>query len=85
MKTCQTFPLLTALLLAPVSGLCADEYPRPRVVGTPPADAGRGLVRVSATEIRHYDGDRTQPGYLVSRDNGETWKYEKAGPDYPLN
>jgi hypothetical protein len=61
------------------------EFAAPRVVGTPPADAGRGLVCVSATEIRHYDGDRKQPGYLVSRDIGETWKYEKAGPDYPPN
>jgi hypothetical protein len=61
------------------------EFPAPRMVGTPPADAGRGLVRVSATEIRHYDGDRKQPGFLVSRDNGETWKYGKANPDYPPN
>lgn len=55
------------------------------MVATPPADAGRGLVRVSATEIRHYDGVRKGPGFLVSRDNGETWKYEKAGADYPPN
>lgn len=77
-------PALTALLLLAPAFLAA-EFPLPRIVGTPPADAGRGLVRVSGTEIRHYDGDRTQPGFLVSRDNGETWKYEKAGPDYPLN
>jgi len=77
--------LLVALVLAPLAALRADAYPPPRVVGTPPADAGRGLVRVSATEIRHYDGDRARPGYLVSRDNGETWSYEKAGPDYPPN
>lgn len=63
----------------------ADTFPPPRVVGTPPADAGRGLIRVSDREIRHYDGDRKHPGYLVSRDNGETWKYEKTGPDYPPN
>jgi len=75
--------LITTFFLAPA--LLAAEFPPPRIVGTPPADAGRGLVRVSATEIRHYDGDRTQPGFLVSRDNGETWKYEKAGQDYPLN
>jgi hypothetical protein len=76
---------LAALLLTPLAASYAAEYPRPRAVGMPPADAGRGLVRVSATEIRHYDGDRTQPGYLVSRDNGETWSYAKAGPDYPPN
>lgn len=68
-----------------VCALRADEFPQPRVVGTPPADAGRGLLRVNATEIRHYDGDRNQPGYLVSHDNGETWKYEKAGTNYPPN
>jgi len=75
---------LLALLAATLVGL-AGEFPGPRVVGTPPADGGRGLVRVSATEIRHYDGDRKEPGYLVSRDNGETWTYRKAGKDYPPN
>ncbi len=78
-------PLRPSLILAFVAGLGAEPYPPPRVVGTPPADAGRGLVRVSAQEIRHYDGDRSRPGYLVSRDNGETWNYVKAGPDYPPN
>ncbi|MFM7181964.1 MAG: hypothetical protein ACKO2G_10940, partial [Verrucomicrobiales bacterium] len=63
-----------ALLLLPLALHAASDFPAPRVVGTPPADAGRGLVRVNATEIRHYDGDRKQPGFLVSRDNGETWK-----------
>jgi hypothetical protein len=77
-------PSVLAIVTLALS-LHADEFPRPRIVGTPPADAGRGLVRVSATEIRHYDGHRTQPGFLVSRDNGETWGYEKAGPDYPPN
>lgn len=76
-------PLLA--LLAITLAASAGEYPPPRIVGTPPADAGRGLVRVSATEIRHYDGDRRQPGYLVSLDNGETWTYRKAGKDYPQN
>ncbi|MBM3826786.1 MAG: exo-alpha-sialidase [Verrucomicrobia bacterium] len=74
-----------AWLVATLLPLQAAEYPPPRIVGTPPADAGRGLVRVNAKEIRHYDGDRTRPGYLVSRDNGETWSYEKAAPGYPLN
>lgn len=63
----------------------AAEIRPPYAVGTPPADAGRGLVRVSPTEIRHYDGDRKQPGYLVSRDNGGTWAYVKAPASYPLN
>jgi len=75
-----------ALAIILVTALAAGgEHPTPRVVGTPPADGGRGLVRVNTTEIRHYDGDRKQPGYLVSRDNGETWAYEKAGKDYPPN
>lgn len=74
------------LALLPLAALGAGEtYPPPRVVGVPPADGGRGLVRVSATEIRHYDGDRKSPGYLVSRDNGETWKAAEAGKDYPPN
>ncbi len=79
MRLASFLPLL-ALALA-----TAGEFPPPRVVATPPADGGRGLVRVSATEIRHYDGDRKKPGYLVSKDNGETWAYVKAGKDYPPN
>lgn len=75
----------TAILAFATSFLYAGEFAAPRVVGTPPADAGRGLVRVSANEIRHYDGDRRRPGFLVSRDNGGTWKYEKTGADYPPN
>lgn len=80
----MTNPALIALTLCAAT-LPASEFPAPRVVGTPPADAGRGLVRVSESEIRHYDGDRRQPGFLVSRDNGETWSHQKAGPDYPPN
>lgn len=75
-----TLALLFALSTAPIMAV-----PAPQVVGMPPADAGRGLIRVSEREIRHYDGDRKHPGYLVSRDNGETWKYEKTGADYPPN
>lgn len=75
--------LVIALILAP--GIHAADFPPPRVVATPPADAGRGLVRVNATEIRHYDGDRKSPGYLVSHDNGETWKLARAGANYPPN
>ena len=77
--------LLTTMLGFAACTLPAGGFPAPRVVGAPPADAGRGLIRVNATEIRHYDGDRKHPGFLVSRDNGETWKYEKTGPDYPPN
>lgn len=75
--------LLSLGLALPV--LWGGEFPAPRVVGTPPADGGRGLVRVNGTEIRHYDGNRKKPGYLVSRDNGETWRYEKTGDAYPPN
>ena len=76
---------LLLTLLAATSVGKAGEFPGPRVVGTPPADGGRGLARVSASEIRHYDGDRKAPGYLVSQDNGETWTYRKADKDYPPN
>ena len=63
----------------------AATYPGPRVVAVPPADAGRGLVRVDEKEIRHYDGNRKHPGYLVSRDHAETWVYEKTPASYPPN
>ncbi|MGL4854638.1 MAG: sialidase family protein [Lentisphaeria bacterium] len=57
----------------------------PKVVGVPPADAGRGLVRVSENEIRHYSGDRGKVSMVVSRDNGLTWNKETAGESYPRN
>lgn len=63
----------------------AITYPAPRVVAIPPADAGRGLVRVSEKEIRHYDGNRQHPGYLVSHDAGQNWQYQKAPASYPPN
>ena len=75
--------LVISTLLAATA--IASNHPGPRVVATPPADAGRGLIRVSPTEIRHYDGDRKQPGFLVSLDNGETWTYRKADKSYPAN
>lgn len=67
------------------SALHAGVFPALRVVGTPPAEAGRGFIPVSSTEIRHYGCDRKHPAYLVSRDSGEAWKYQKTGPDYPPN
>lgn len=54
----------------------------PRIVGTPPVDAGRGLVRISQSEIRHYPG-KGGTHYLRSTDNGETWKEVKLPSDYP--
>ena len=60
----------------------AQLAPAPRVVGVPPANAGAGLIRVSDTEIRHYNLNRRQNrgldgdqpfGYTVSHDNGQTW------------
>ncbi|MFC4992052.1 sialidase family protein [Rubritalea tangerina] len=54
----------------------------PRVVGTPPADAGRGLVRVSEKEIRHYPGKGGRQ-MLQSLDNGETWKSVSLPKTYP--
>ena len=77
--------LLQALTFGMAAFAAGEEFSPPRIVGTPPVDGGRGLVRVSATEIRHYDGDRRAPGFLLSRDNGETWTYVKAGKDYPPN
>lgn len=54
----------------------------PRVVAVPPADAGRGLVRVSDQEIRHYAGKRIRK-FLQSLDNGETWKLVDLPASYP--
>lgn len=58
-----------------------------QVVGVPPADAGRGLVRVSTNEIRHYNGGEGYDGrkMLVSTDNGLTWEESLASSSYPPN
>ncbi len=55
------------------------------VVATPPADGGRGLIRVSKNEIRHYSGDRKNIKYIVSKDNGKTWTDAQAPDSYPPN
>lgn len=57
----------------------------PKIVATPPSDAGRGLVRVSKTEIRHYCGDKKNNIYLVSTDNGNTWREKQTPNSYPPN
>ena len=54
----------------------------PYVVGTPPADAGRGLIRVNDKEIRHYPGKNGKQ-MLRSLDNGETWKLVNLPKSYP--
>lgn len=59
--------------------------PEPQVVAVPPSDAGRGLIRVNANEIRHYSGTRNEPDYLVSKDNGKTWEMKMAPDTYPPN
>ncbi len=80
-------PTLLPLYAALPTGAVQDgpAVPAPQVVGVPPSDAGRGLVRVSGTEIRHYSGDKKPLHYLVSRDNGLTWSDEKAPAGYPPN
>ncbi len=77
--------LLLAALIAPCAVVAQQAAQAPVIVATPPSDAGRGLVRVSATEIRHYSGDKKPLHYLVSRDNGLTWKDEPAPASYPPN
>ncbi len=78
---------LSLLLLSAACVCYAQQAPKsipePEVVGVPPVDAGRGLIRVNAQEIRHYDGDVKTPGYLVSNDNGKTWNMVKAVSTYP--
>ncbi len=54
----------------------------PYIVGVPPVDAGRGLIRASDTEIRHYGG-RGAKIYLVSYDNGQTWQELPLPNNYP--
>lgn len=58
-----------------------------KIVGTPPADGGRGLVRVNKNEIRHYTGVKGPDGrkVLVSKDNGETWSETVLSDTYPEN
>lgn len=59
--------------------------PAPRIVGVPPSDAGRGLVRVGPREIRAYTGGKGALKYLVSCDNGLTWEMKDAPASYPPN
>ncbi|MBY5944185.1 sialidase family protein [Photobacterium rosenbergii] len=64
-----------------------EDIQSPQIVGVPPADAGRGLVRVSDNEIRHYNGGEGYDGrkMLVSNDNGVTWQESLAPSSYPPN
>jgi hypothetical protein len=71
---------ILAATLALVSTTFSIEPPR--VVGVPPADAGRGLVRVGPSEIRHYPG-KGGTQMLVSTDNGETWAMRNLPDSYP--
>lgn len=82
--------VLPLILIACFPGFCEAQRPaaaglEPIVVATPPSDAGRGLVRVSQKEIRHYSGTRNAPDYLVSLDNGSTWEMRNASDSYPPN
>ena len=54
----------------------------PYVVGVPPVDAGRGLIRVNDTEIRHYGGSGAKT-YLASLDHGRTWQEKPLPESYP--
>lgn len=79
------FALLTGSFCCCYAQQKAAPVPEPEVVATPPADAGRGLIRVDSREIRHYSGTRKGPDYLVSRDNGKTWEMKAAPAGYPPN
>ena len=54
----------------------------PYIVAVPPADAGRGLVRVSEDEIRAYPG-KGGTHYLQSKNNGQTWRRVILPKSYP--
>ena len=70
--------LLFALII--VGSLGAAEPPR--IVGVPVADAGRGLVRVSAKKIRSYPGKGGRE-FVQSTDNGLTWRTFELPASYP--
>ncbi len=80
------FIKLILALSASMASVYADGA-EPQVLDTaPPADAGRGLIRASETEIRHYGGNTKQGGtvpVIISKDNGETWESSTAGPKFP--
>jgi len=74
---------LTCLtILTSVLTLTAADIKPPYAVGTPPADAARGLVRVSDKEVRHYPG-KGGTHYVVSYDNGATWESKPLPKSYP--
>lgn len=86
-----TVSLITALYPA-TTALGQSANPKKTIQGVkpieravPPADGGRGLIRVSPTEIRHYSGDKKRKFYLVSKDNGKTWEEQDAPESYPPN
>jgi len=80
--------LIGAIFLAvlPCSTTAGDVEPQtfeaPRQVAVPPVDAGRGLIRVSETELRHYAGQGSDR-YLASYDNGETWEEVSVPESFP--
>jgi len=91
MRCCLSFRwVLPAAVLGMVSmPACVAHEPSvvetfdgPRRVAVPPVDAGRGLIRVSETEIRHYAGQGSD-SYLVSYDNGETWADRPVPESFP--
>jgi BNR repeat protein len=61
---------------------CSQEPSGPQVVATPPADAGRGLIRISEQELRHYSG-RGSSEFLRSLDNGRNWESVPVPPSFP--
>lgn len=52
------------------------------VEAIPPADACRGLVKVSDTEYRHYSNS-IGDFYLVSQDAGKTWNKKAFNKEFP--
>ena len=81
----KNFVLMSSLALGQSFVFAAQEEPVILDV-IPPSDAGRGLVRTGAKEIRHYSGGTNQGGtvpYIISSDNGETWTKAVAGKQFP--
>jgi len=81
------FPIPCSLALLSLTFAQSLVAAEPEILKDAPiSDAGRGLVRASAKEIRHYGGNASQGGvlpYMYTKNEGKTWKTGKAGSKFP--
>ncbi len=77
---------ILTLLSFSITSLLASAAEPQILDQVPPTDAGRGLIRVNAKDIRHYGGHVGQGGtlpYIISKDGGKTWQSKTAGDGFP--